>query len=352
MVKTIKLLAFLLLVNICFICIAAEKPLDQENLTKTAINFSVYANTPRKKNDEIIELVKESTKTLEDDGWELYKQSFADPKVPDEVLKSSNSSELVELLKYNEKIPEIAEVFLSMKPIKILHPDNEKILKAQKLLKSEEKNLLEQHYGYATGKKVIDGKNVYVIAFRGTHDLYSLLLTDLLQASPSMNFENTGAQVHRGFELCRQAALKQEKLNSFIEKIKNDKSDPIVLVTGHSLGAGMATLQAAAFVENNIVSSENLHLITFAEPPCGKSSFNNIYKQKIPNYSWWTNLYDPVPVAPVLVSFLHMKWNKRILFNSKKPVIDEELEQGLIAKTVFGRHDIRHYKNAVYNHNW
>jgi len=111
-------------------------------------------------------------------------------------------------------------------------------------------NMIEQHFGYAIGKKTINGKNVYVIAFRGTADTYSWIFTDFI-AFP-IEFLKTNTQVHIGFEWNRQACMKQNFLKDFIRAIQADASDPIIIITGHSMGAAIAVLETAYFIEKKL----------------------------------------------------------------------------------------------------
>ena len=134
--------------------------------------------------------------------------------------------------------------------------------------------------------------------------------------------------------------------SEFVERIKNDQSGPIVIITGHSLGAGMAVLQAAYFIEEKIVSPENLYLITFAEPPPGKKDFVNRYSDKFAkgHYYYWSNKHDPVPILPAARLYKHM--GEEVKFDSR---VEHPVKIDTWFKYMILRHDILHYIEAVYD---
>jgi surfactin synthase thioesterase subunit len=59
-------------------------------------------------------------------------------------------------------------------------------------------------------------------------------------------------------------------LKNFIEKIEKDKTNPIIIIVGQSMGAAVALLEAAYLTEKRDVNPDNLYLITMAEPCPGE----------------------------------------------------------------------------------
>jgi len=99
-----------------------------------------------------------------------------------------------------------------------------------------------------------------VLAFRGTEsNKPEDILTDALATSVPWK---SGGQVHRGFS--QAYALVQDDIAHALP------ASGRLLVTGHSLGAGLATLAAADF------ASRAVTLITFGSPLVGDSAFKQL----------------------------------------------------------------------------
>jgi pimeloyl-ACP methyl ester carboxylesterase len=104
-----------------------------------------------------------------------------------------------------------------------------------------------------------DGQ-VAVLAFRGTEsNKPEDILTDAMTASVPWKH---GGEVHRGF--ARAYGLVRDKI---VEALK--QAPGRLLITGHSLGAGIATLAAADLTERDRM------LITFGSPRVGNETFVN-----------------------------------------------------------------------------
>ena len=177
-----------------------------------------------------------------------------------------------------------------------------------------------------------------MIAFRGTADGISWILTDFM-AFP-IDFLQTGTQVHAGFEWNRLECMKQAILQNVIEEIKKDKSNPLVIISGHSLGAAVAVLETAYFIEQKITNPENIYMVTYAEPCPGTENFVERYKPQIEYYKWFCNLFDPVPLLPVIIGYQHFDFRSGLNLLSVGPKVPP-LENTLI------RHDLKYYRSYV-----
>ena len=299
-----------------------------------AADFSVAAY----KNQKMVE-------SLRSQGWDVKAYSFKLNlmQIKQQIENNPNFVFMKGLRTTQELLYESAAEYNDYLNTNSMHfPDTEKsflslnnINNMSTMLKTADP-LIDQHFGYAVGKKTIDNRNVYVISFRGTSDKWSWIFSDFL-AVP-LKFLDTNTYVHTGFEWNRQACMNSSLLNNFVKEIKTDQSNPCVIITGHSLGAAVAVLESAFLVEKQYVKPENLYLIPLAEPCPGRSDFVDYFKHKLKNYTWFCNKLDPVPYLPLSVGYRH--FGKKISFNKPPSDLWERFE-------VFKWHDILLYYKYI-----
>ena len=128
---------------------------------------------------------------------------------------------------------------------------------------------------------------VYVLSFRGTEVTEpSDILADL---KAGKNIEAVGGKIHVGFK------GEINKLWPAIEKaVANIDS---LYVTGHSLGAAMATI-ASGRMQSKVIA-----LITFGSPRVGNKEFVN--SLKVTHYRVQNNCDDVTKVPFLLMGFAH-----------------------------------------------
>ncbi|MEI6055470.1 MAG: hypothetical protein WCR55_05345 [Lentisphaerota bacterium] len=205
--------------------------------------------------------------------------------------------------------------------------DNELI----SLYDNYEKNLnetidLKQHYGFVLGKKKVDNRDVYVMAFRGTDDLYSWIFTDFVAAKTK--FLDTNTYVHMGFEKNRQACMKTPELRDFLDDFKKelDKGEnPLLIITGHSLGGAVAVLESAYLVQKEKVPYKNIKLITSGEATPGKESFVKHFAAL--DYTTFINTVDLIPYILVkkIFNYRRLKGNVFYFTDKKGNIADHHL---------------------------
>ena len=131
----------------------------------------------------------------------------------------------------------------------------------------------------------------YILSFRGTEvKQISDIIADLkLHKVDEINNEINHGKVHVGFK------DELDKLwPSILKEIKNiDK----LYVTGHSLGAAMATI-AASRIQDKVIS-----LVTFGSPRVGSSYFRKTLN--VEHYRVQNNCDDVTKVPPYLFGFRH-----------------------------------------------
>lgn len=139
----------------------------------------------------------------------------------------------------------------------------------------------------AQGYLLKDSNDHYVLSFRGTEiQQKSDVLADL---EAGKNFERSGGKVHYGFK------HELDKLWPSIEK-SLDKIDNLY-ITGHSLGAAMATI-AASRIQEKVTS-----LVTFGSPRVGTREF--VKNLKVIHYRVQNNCDDVTKVPFKFMGFEH-----------------------------------------------
>lgn len=139
----------------------------------------------------------------------------------------------------------------------------------------------------AQGYLLKDSNDQHVLSFRGTEvSQPSDVLADL---KAGKNIEAAGGKVHVGFK------GELDKLWPSIEKALANVDK--VYITGHSLGAAMATI-AASRIQNKVIA-----LITFGSPRVGTSAFVN--SLQVIHYRVQNNCDDVTKVPFRLMGFRH-----------------------------------------------
>ncbi len=127
-----------------------------------------------------------------------------------------------------------------------------------------------------------------LVSIRGTESPGEWLCD--FEAAPASCQISTGT-VHEGFqrvyEVIRESAL--QGLEAHL------KPGDTLYVTGHSLGAALATL----FASDAASKTGNLQVCTFASPRTGLADFVQSYNQRVPGTMRVANRWDIVPNVPV-----------------------------------------------------
>ncbi len=140
-----------------------------------------------------------------------------------------------------------------------------------------------------------DGRRLLIVAFKGTDTIYNFFNNfDIrLGIITLINNSNSRKQkAHMGFLKAYKEI--QELIHSNVDYYKPDK----ILVTGHSLGGGLATL-CAYDIKKNIVNREyKLSAVSFGSPRVGNRAFVRDYKKTVPNTMRIVNGRDFITLIP------------------------------------------------------
>ena len=166
------------------------------------------------------------------------------------------------------------------------------------------------YFGFIAQHKI--SKN-YVIAIRGTQNNFETLADEDIIPTVFKEYNNQG-RVPQGFykifETSRIVSLPEDtspitpvslsKLASDPGKYMNGAGQQRITVTGHSLGAAVATyFAAAATVKQG--TKFNLSLYTFASPMTGDQKFTSYASSNIAQSVRIYNAEDAVPNLPVWI---------------------------------------------------
>ena len=146
---------------------------------------------------------------------------------------------------------------------------------------------------------LLKGADSHVLSFRGTQVTEkSDVLADL---KAGKNLEASGGKVHVGFK---------DELNKLWPAITVSLANiDTVYVTGHSLGAAMATI-AASRIQTKVIA-----LVTFGSPRAGNQEFIN--SLSVTHYRLQNNCDDVTKVPFLLMGFAHHGTHKYMNFDGE-----------------------------------
>ncbi|KAJ7197978.1 alpha/beta-hydrolase [Mycena pura] len=164
-----------------------------------------------------------------------------------------------------------------------------------------------------------------VVAHEGTHP--ENILSDLIDANfvltdiDASRFPQTagqGIKVHSGFQDAFQRTA--DSILAGVHSALNSTGVTTVVVTGHSLGAAIATM-TGAMLKLALAPSVKVVVTTFAPPRGGNKAWADFLDLKIGG-TFVTNQNDPVPtVPPLILGFTHPSGEIHIVDSSQKNLV-------------------------------
>lgn len=161
---------------------------------------------------------------------------------------------------------------------------------------------VQGYIGYMTSQS-----SIYVV-FRGSTSIADW--ANNLDAVLTSYSRCSGCEVHAGFYKAEQA-----NINYIIERVSSLKKqypDYTVVVTGHSLGAAMATLTSldllaqTSIIKPTSTSAQGLRLFNFGSPRVGNTNFAEYASNAIVDRHRNTHYKDMVPHVPMHARFTHI----------------------------------------------
>jgi len=143
-----------------------------------------------------------------------------------------------------------------------------------------------------------------VIAVRGTEGIWEWLQDAKFLPRPFPNVPGGGLSEDGFTDMYLSFSLTPSPSTTFMQDVKALlPSNAMVTVTGHSLGAALATLLSLDMAVN---TSFPLAVYTLASPRVGDLSFHNLFNHIVPNAYRVANRLDIVPQTPPPLLYLHV----------------------------------------------
>lgn len=142
-----------------------------------------------------------------------------------------------------------------------------------------------EHFGF-----ILESPQEIIIAFRGTSTTANWV-SDMIASQKKFKYIKESCLTHRGFTAVYSSA--RDGILSALERLSSEKH---LFVTGHSLGAALATLCAVDVAANTAFSAPSLY--TFGSPRVGDPAFAGIFAKYVPSSCRFANLFDVVTLAP------------------------------------------------------
>ncbi|ARK30201.1 lipase family protein [Halalkalibacter krulwichiae] len=187
----------------------------------------------------------------------------------------------------------------------------------------------EEWFGF-----ILESKKNIIIAFRGTESNSDWIIDAEVsqQTFPYTNM-NDLPLVHAGFlttySSCREAIT---------HSLKNVSRSKPIYVTGHSLGAALATICALDLA----CSRFNTSLFTFASPRVGNDLFSTLCNIRLKQSERYVNIFDIVPLLPpeeIYCPITDHTWRYKH--------VQQERSFGLQTESLDGNHSIYTYLKGV-----
>jgi triacylglycerol lipase len=159
---------------------------------------------------------------------------------------------------------------------------------------------------------MIEDDQSVIVAFRGT-ETQSEWIADAVALQTEFPYVNKSGKVHHGFISIYQS-LRENVMDLYKGIDKNKK----ITITGHSLGAALATMHALDVGVNEQFS--DLEMVNFASPKVGNRKFCSLFNKVVTNSMRYVNLQDIVPLLPPFVLTCPFSKTKGTFHHVKKKV--------------------------------
>ncbi|WP_084065125.1 lipase family protein [Paenibacillus stellifer] len=166
---------------------------------------------------------------------------------------------------------------------------------------------------------ILESTDEIIVAFRGTVTTTNWI-SDAMASQKKFRYISDNCFTHRGFTAIYSSA--REELIRALGKLPPEKS---MYVTGHSLGAALATLCAVDTAANTAFRSPFLY--TYGSPRVGDPDFAKACASYVPDSWRFANVFDVVTLAPPTVYKLPRR-DKRYYYSHVRTLSQLSFQNG------------------------
>ena len=168
---------------------------------------------------------------------------------------------------------------------------------------------------------ILESADEIIIAFRGTSSTTDWI-SDMIASQKKFKYIKDDVLSHRGFTDIYSSAR-----NGIVNVLHRLSPEKTLYITGHSLGAALATLCAIDIAANTPYRSP--HLYTFGSPRVGDPAFMKVFTQYVPDCHRIANPFDLVTHAPPSIYKLP-KRDKKYYYSHVKTLSSLSFQNGAV----------------------
>lgn len=236
-----------------------------------------------------------------------------------------------------------------------------KILKAREINKDQHNiGFIKDHHNFGfilEQESEQSNEKTYFVVFRGTISLFEWLKDVRFKlVDPCFDINgsvNKDIKVSEGFNYIYESKFDKDHLSinstvqNFLDNLaqEGDRQNKKIYVTGHSLGAALATLSTLHIAENNFSPT----LYAFASPRVGNQPFAKRFQEKLYAQTFrianCEDLVNSLPTGTITqLAGSEMEKEHKDFIDTLK----EKIEEGSVLKSIFSKEVYEHVCQPVY----
>lgn len=170
---------------------------------------------------------------------------------------------------------------------------------------------------------IIESPQEVIIAFRGTSSTTNWI-SDIIASQKKFKYIKEDCLTHRGFTDIYSSA--RDEIHSALGKIVPGKT---IYITGHSLGAALATMCAVDLAANTAYHTPFPYLFTYGSPRVGDPAFAKACTTYVPNSYRIANPFDVVTYTPPSIYKLP-KREKKYYYTHVQTLTPQSFQNGAV----------------------